>query len=274
MNKVSEMPILDKAQEKVKATQQEEAGSSTRFQSDRIDLFAAAFSKAQGEFPTIAKTKKAKMGTYEYTYADLADIIETVKPILAKNGLSYTQEIRPDETGAPWLWTTLMHLSGQWRSGCFPIRIAQRPQETGSYISYMRRYTLCAALGIQAEEDDDAQIAEALHKQADAKAPKPIQPQAQAQEAPPQGTRGPSDKQIKRMFAIAKQSNVSNDDIRNYITNLGLSSTKDMSLSQYDQLCSAMEAGTFRDLLEQAGDPDEDFIPWDHEEGLEADQKL
>jgi hypothetical protein len=135
-----------------------------KFQSNQLNDLAAALSKAQAEFPPIPKNRSVKVTTrdgknYSYCYADLSDIIESVKPVLAKHGLSFTQETRSDERGQLWLWTTIMHSSGQWRSGNFPLVLSQRPQDTGSSITYARRYTLCAALGIQAEEDDDGNAA-------------------------------------------------------------------------------------------------------------------
>jgi len=57
------------------------------------------------------------------------------------------------------LITMLLHASGQWIKSCLPI-IAQKPdaQALGAAITYMRRFSLSAMVGI-CPEDDDGNIA-------------------------------------------------------------------------------------------------------------------
>jgi hypothetical protein len=128
--------------------------------SEQLDKLATALCKAQGEFPAIPKNKTAKVptktgGQYSYNYADLADIIAITTPVLMKNGLSVVQGTSIMDKDTAILETTLLHSSGQFITSAFPVKLYDRPQETGSELTYMRRYTLTAALGIHGDEDED-----------------------------------------------------------------------------------------------------------------------
>jgi hypothetical protein len=55
--------------------------------------------------------------------------------------------------------TELLHTSGESRA--FPIAmpdLPSDPHEAGSLISYFKRYGLCAALGLVADDDDDVRL--------------------------------------------------------------------------------------------------------------------
>lgn len=133
-------------------------------QSEKIGALAEALAKAQGAMSSPAKTKRAKIesqkGSYSYTYADLADVIEATRKPLAENGLSCCQIISYDGQ-ALLLTTQLQHASGEWLRSTYPLPLHQRPQDQGSAITYARRYALCALLGIAAEDDDDGAAAQA-----------------------------------------------------------------------------------------------------------------
>ena len=117
----------------------------------------AAIAKAQGEFPPIVKDKTAKAGTYSYDYADLASILALVRPVLSKHGLALIQRLENPSGGGPSIRTELRHADGGVVAASFPLGEWSTPQQLGSSSTYIRRYALCAMLGIAAEEDDDAQ---------------------------------------------------------------------------------------------------------------------
>ncbi|WP_181008470.1 ERF family protein [Sphingomonas montanisoli] len=96
-------------------------------------------------------------GKYKFRYATLAGILHHVRPELTKNGVWYTQFVRSGE-----MVTRLFHKSGEWMdSGQLPMPdIKGSPQDIGSIISYFKRYSLTAALGLAAEEDNDAETGE------------------------------------------------------------------------------------------------------------------
>ncbi len=101
-------------------------------------------------------TKDGKPYDYEYFYADLADVYQSVRPALAKHGLFIDHSTRV-EGATIYVATTVVHASGH----CLPPvelghRLPGSIQEMGGVTTYLRRYTLCLRLGIAAESDDDA----------------------------------------------------------------------------------------------------------------------
>ena len=115
------------------------------------ELFAA-LAKMQGEVENA--TKGSLNPHFKSKYADLAEVLNTVRPVLAANGLSVIQS--PSFDGAVChVTTTLAHSSGGYITGtmsCVPAK--QDGQGVGSSTTYLRRYSLAAVCGI-AQEDDD-----------------------------------------------------------------------------------------------------------------------
>jgi len=124
--------------------------------SDSIEQVAKAFVSALGELSDITKNKKADTGKFEYGYADLASTVGMVRPILLKHGLAITQTAG-SEGDDVLIWTTVLHTSGEFLSSV-PLRFSagQTAQQTGSAVSYLRRYSLMAFLGLATEDDDGA----------------------------------------------------------------------------------------------------------------------
>ena len=119
---------------------------------------------AQAEFPTIARTHTAEVrgkdgkAGFKYTYADLADVLAAVKPILAKHGLLVSQHTRPTDNGKTRLATLLHHTGGDVLDSEVVIEVTTaNPQQFGAALTYLRRYQIVTLLGIVAEEDRDAQ---------------------------------------------------------------------------------------------------------------------
>lgn len=118
---------------------------------------AAALAKAQSAFPTIPRDKEVKVtmksgGSYTFKYAPLDTILAAVRKPLADNGLAIVQLLDEGD-----LVTMLLHADGGVLSGHLTIPLPENGtvQELGSAITYLRRYSLQAMLGIAAEEDDD-----------------------------------------------------------------------------------------------------------------------
>lgn len=126
--------------------------------------WAKSFVAAQASFPKIDKGKTAKIPTksgssYSYKYADLADVITAIQPVLAKNGLAQAQAVETHD-GLVSVTTRIYHSEGHVEEfGPVNLRAGGTAQEAGSAITYARRYSLCAALGIVPDEDDDGKIA-------------------------------------------------------------------------------------------------------------------
>ncbi len=139
------------------------AGFSTELDT-RIKDWAEAFAAAQAELPPIGKRHEATIptktgGGYSYKYADLNDVLEAVRPVLNKHGLSISQSSVSEE-GKIGVVTRIYHTSGHVETfGPLLLPAGGDARSAGSAITYARRYGLCAALGIAPDDDDDGEAA-------------------------------------------------------------------------------------------------------------------
>lgn len=122
--------------------------------------------KAIAKFQHLCPIIRKKTSGYGYKYADLPEIQSTVLPLLHKVGLSYSQGLDTNpKTNNNAVVTTIFHVeSGEFKETYFDIPHADLKgqnvyQSLGSGITYLRRYSLGAALGIVVDEDTDASSA-------------------------------------------------------------------------------------------------------------------
>jgi hypothetical protein len=114
---------------------------------------ATALVKAKRAFNPVLKDKNNPH--FKSKYADLAACLDAVDQPLLDNGIVLYQETSEDATGVT-VETVFLHESGEaLRCGKLHVPAAkQDPQGYGSALSYARRYSLLAACGIAAEDDD------------------------------------------------------------------------------------------------------------------------
>ncbi len=123
-----------------------------QLQSEQINEIALALSKCQAEM-TFA-TKDSSNPFFKSKYADLASVWGACRGPMVKNDLSVLQQMTV-ENDKPYLVTTLAHKSGQWFRSMAPLNpVKNDPQGLGSAITYMRRYTLSALIGVIQDDDD------------------------------------------------------------------------------------------------------------------------
>ena len=116
----------------------------------------AALAKAQAEVENA--TKGSVNPHFKSRYADLAEVLNTVRPVFSHYGLSILQSTSFDGTLVH-VTTTVAHAEGGWASSCAscsPARIDA--QGIGAATTYLRRYSLAAMAGV-AQEDDDGNAA-------------------------------------------------------------------------------------------------------------------
>ena len=135
--------------------------------SEKLDLLATALSKAQSEMPAVPMNAVNKfLGN---KYADLAEMIRVASPVLAKHGLSISQQpISID--GHVGVTTTLLHASGQWIEDTITLPLGDEKgksvaQVAGSIITYLRRYSYGAIVGLATDEDTDGNQPVKNHEQ-------------------------------------------------------------------------------------------------------------
>jgi hypothetical protein len=118
--------------------------------------WCAAFVEAQGDLVNPKATKLVKAGAKQYRFAPLPEVIDTVRQVLREHGLGFAQDVVIHGDTAQ-IGTRIYHRAGhEERFGPLSLSAGDGPQDAGSAITYARRYALCAALGIAADEDDDA----------------------------------------------------------------------------------------------------------------------
>lgn len=224
---------------------------------------AEALAKAQGSIEAPAKTKLVdfinnKNQRVKYNYADLADLIACIRKPLSENGLWPVHQIGYfEETRGYGMRTTLMHSSGESISTWYPLPDPMseiKPQEFGSALTYARRYSLSALLGIASEEDDDGQNAPpAASNQKPPAAKQESKPKANAPKiTPPKAEETPEDKErrsylerMKLLFAIADDCKWTQDDIKAYMLEAWeIDSTKKLDSEKFEMLLDVIRSLT------------------------------
>lgn len=98
-------------------------------------------------------------GSYTFDYTDLSGIFDVVRDVYKEHGVAIMQnsytEVTPNGLLAC-VETTFLHSSGEWVKS-LPLKFpaATGMQDFGGQITYMKRYSLSAMLGIATEKDDD-----------------------------------------------------------------------------------------------------------------------
>lgn len=156
-------------------------------QSESVDKLQEALSKAQGEIK--GAKKDSTNPHFKAKYADLESTWEACRAPLSKYGLSVSQWVF-GEHGKIGV-TTQLGFADQWMRSSVEMDMSQasNPQIAGSIITYLRRYSLQAAVGI-APEDDDANAA----------SPKPAAEPSPA--TTPAAAPGPGAKQAQAPFPL------------------------------------------------------------------------
>lgn len=128
---------------------------------DRTPLFRAILA-AQADLTAISRDSEGAVGAggaRKYKYASLAAILEVVRPALAGHGLFVTQHPFTSDRMVSVL-TAVTHADSGESIECSVGCPADHPtpQQLGSLITYLRRYSLSALLClVPADEDDGAE---------------------------------------------------------------------------------------------------------------------
>ena len=126
--------------------------------SDSINEIATALAAAQAEIQN--PSKSAENPFFKSKYADLAEVLNVVRPAFTKHNLSVVQMPFTSESGQIGVTTMISHSSGQWMQGevALPLQVNKNiNQDAVSSVTYLRRCSLSAACGV-AQEDTDANL--------------------------------------------------------------------------------------------------------------------
>lgn len=173
---------------------------------------------------------------FKNKYASLAACLDATKEILAKYCMVIVQTCRLQDHTVVCV-TTLWHSSGQSLVSEYPVvATKQDAQGYGSGLSYARRYSLLSILNLAQDDDDGASASKPMSNYQNTK-------KTSGDSVPSKKTdiTAPTQNQLKRLFAISKASGWSEDDVKSYLGDLGLTSTKELNYVQYEHFCKAMQ---------------------------------
>ena len=214
--------------------------------SDSIKSLAKALVLAKQKMENPTKNKQNPH--FKNHYADLAAVKASYQTALGEAGLSVVSALALRDTVLT-LSTSLVHgETGEWIASDYPIPAGLKPQETGSAVSYGRRYNVCALLDIVAEDDDDGEAAQAG-------ATKAAKPPVEAPKAPPapkptpaaEGKPKPAltPEERKAITELAKQKGIYRvEDFGAFLSKFcpDARSSADLSRSEYVAVTDALRA--------------------------------
>lgn len=130
------------------------------------------FMKVLNEVPNFVTDETAQAGNRTYKYLNLATILKTIKPVFEKHGLAFSQRVTFDNAGEArqvigTVETIIFDNEEQMVVCSYPFFVTGDPQQVGSAITYARRYSLYAVLGIFPDKDDDGAYAKQRYETAD-----------------------------------------------------------------------------------------------------------
>lgn len=130
------------------------------------------FMQVLNEVPNFVTDETAQAGKKTYKYLNLATILKTIKPVFEKHGLAFSQRVTFDNAGEArqvigTVETVIFDSEEQMVACSYPFFVTGDPQQVGSAITYARRYSLYAVLGIFPDKDDDGAYAKQRYETAD-----------------------------------------------------------------------------------------------------------
>lgn len=130
------------------------------------------FMQVLNEVPNFVTDETAQAGNRTYKYLNLATILKTIKPVFEKHGLAFSQRVTFSNEGEArqvigTVETIIFDSEEQMEACSYPFFVTGDPQQVGSAITYARRYSLYAVLGIFPDKDDDGAYAKQRYETAD-----------------------------------------------------------------------------------------------------------
>jgi hypothetical protein len=119
---------------------------------------------------------------FKSSYFGLGDLLDQVKPAFAAYGLAFIQVANTSDERIS-IQTKVVHISGHiFEFGELGIKGGGKLQDTGSALTYLRRYALATIAGVATDLDDDGNAASKPQPQAYSIQHKPYQAKAAAPE--------------------------------------------------------------------------------------------
>lgn len=210
----------------------------------------SALLAVQSEAPTLQKS--AINPHFKSKYVPLDAVHEAVMPLLNENELIWITTPGVTEGGSPVLHYTLLHVPSNESLGGTMALLPSKvdPQGQGSAITYARRYSLMAVLGLVADEDDDGNKASEGRSKATAKG-KSSESNAQAGTGRTLGELSDAEleeatggkviqtapqAQIEALYKRAQAAGVSVTAWKSKVASLGVSGVEDFTVEAADKI--------------------------------------
>lgn len=189
------------------------------------EAYDNAMARFQSECPTIEKTKEVKKDSQLlYKYAPIESIVNQVKDLLGRHGLSYAIQTEMTATHVKVICIS-KHTMGHSEVTSVDMPLANRtgimsgPQQVAATLTFGKRYAFCNAFGIMTGDEDTDASKSTTETPGDVKngtshAPKPVvAPKTTTAAGNPKGTI--TAPQIKSIHAIATQLKLSEEALNN-----------------------------------------------------------
>ena len=124
------------------------------------------YAKLLQDIPTFVTDLRADAGKRQYKYLGLDTLLKGVKPVFAKHNMGFYQSVEyvsGEDKPLGIVRTVIFDETDTLTVGSYPFFVLGDPQAVGSAVTYARRYSLYAALGIFPEKDDDGYGAAQSH---------------------------------------------------------------------------------------------------------------
>ncbi len=189
--------------------------------SESITNLAKALCAVQSELEPAPKNSNG----YNYEYTDLTDIVKAVCPVITRHGLCFSQSPTEFTDSKVGVVTLLMHTSGEWIESTMTLPVSKATaQEIGSAITYAKRYSLSALVGLVYENEDS---------------PKRLKNNTNKTNKQTTEVKKISEGQRKSLFEILKSKGFNSEEMQTFLGTLGYKNSKDIPEDKFDIVFNA-----------------------------------
>lgn len=147
------------------------------------ESLAGRYRNAINELGILTKDAQGQTGNHTYGYLTLPKVLKAAKEVFGKHNIGFRQSVNFVNIvdGQPFVDnrktsyipqpmvtvdTIIFDSESEILVGKYPVVLTGNPKTSGSAITYARRYSLFAALGIYPEDDDDGEMASQYYQRA------------------------------------------------------------------------------------------------------------
>ena len=228
--------------------------------SSQPSAFFKAFKNLQLELGSVPRD--GENPHFKSTYPTLDSTLNFIKGPLLRNGFVFYQPTRVTDSGINILDTILRHESGEEIKSSYNLTTTKSdPQSQGSMLTYFKRYSILALLGLATEDDDGNQASQnesrgqQTTQQVGSRAFSTGEPTrartgssvGTAASFKQEGFKGPdmrpvTEPQLKRLFKLAELSNWSPNEVKDFCKReFNIDSEYRLTRDMYEEICEFIQ---------------------------------